>query len=170
MGPSANSSKNGVRKPPKVRKLTPSVRWGLRTGAASPLLDWEHPEGRGRECSTRLGTLRAEDATSHWELPEYWIGPLFPPLRPGPSLWLWDTKVLRPGHLESLETRQDAGGAAATAWDRRGGPPAQQEGRARNHIPVIRSFPLLPLLPRGGVGMGFIAGVWGQDFTSLMAS
>lgn len=49
-------------------------------------------------------------------------------------------------------------------------PPAPQEGTARNHIPLIRRFPLLPLLPRGGVGTGFIAGVWGQDFTSPMAS
>ena len=34
-----------------------------------------------------------------------------------------------------------------------------QEGRAKNHKLLIRSFPALPLLPRGGVGLGFIAEV-----------
>lgn len=39
---------------------------------------------------------------------------------------------------------------------------------AQNHIPLVSGFPLLPILRRGGAGMGFIAG--GQDSTSLIAS
>lgn len=142
---------------------------GPRAGVASSPLDWEHPEGRGRECPTRLGTLGAEGVTSDWELPEYWIGPRLPPLR---------AQSLAVGSKGAQSWAPGKPGDKAGCWrccchsrgcQERRMPLAPQEGGARNHIPLIRSFPLLPLLPRGGVGMGFIAGVWGQDFTSLLA-
>ena len=95
---------------------------------------------------------------SDWELPENGIRTLFH--HSGPSFWLWDTKV----RLGAWKEGRMLGSHTALAGDMEDEnlPISLQEVRAKNSIPLIRSFPPLPLLPRGGVGMGFVAGVGGR--------
>lgn len=92
-------------------------------------------------------------------------GPFFPDSRPS---WLWDTKMLIPGQPgKTVECwrphtiAKDAEGRETSHL------PAG--GHTKNYIPLIRSAPSLPLLPRDGAGMGVIATVRGQGFTGLTA-
>lgn len=70
--------------------------------------------------------------------------------------------MLSLGHLESLERGQGPGGPVAIAGEARRVETSHllQQGRTKNYIPLMGSFPPLPF-HRGGVGLGFLAWVGG---------